>query len=767
MTGYTKKITKISKGQVSSKLIERTDIGLLDTSAQVITNFRPSKFGGIYSSKGTKYLYTIGNTGTEAKKYKVSLPNGEGRTGLIINFTAQTMYLIDRTGVVTSNQLDVSDYFDEDTIEYVRIAQQGNLIIISSRVNPLLELTITKVTGGYTLAIAIFDIDGTAILKATTINNVVQSPKAILLAGALPTDTSAVALGTLYLPTAPTPPSATFPWTLKRYDGMDTATPPAAIWTDKTYTATIGDTVQYQSNSVIYAWNGTAWAVVTNTYIEDTEYTQTITPSAASGIVTVNISSGFSITAPSGQDPLTYARNKLCGIWLEGKNTPSVCYIQDIKTSSVAGQVCSITALTCYTLISFIDTSATTGFTIKFSMQRAFDVDYAGTSKNPEGTTNFPLAVIFYQQRLIIAGTQGDTMQMLFSKQGIYNDFASDYSGNNAFQLRLGGTEQQTIQNVIANQGIQIYTDIAEWIINDAIISAASGFTNNSETGSNGVQPIISANGTTLFCPKDGLGLIGFIYSYENANFATPPISILTDIYNNAISDLILKKSNSPNSDNLIFSTLENGKMVVGNYLSDQQIQAFTGQYNTGDYYKQSLQIEDDLFFIVERNGKIVLEIEDEDKPSFCCTSTPTYSNTTGIISGISLYNGKTINIYDGNGDFVESGIVAAGAYTIVRTIKPTTVGCIGYNIHSTFTSNPINVGKETFALTKSIRKIDLVITDDTKSDYITINGKKGRRSGNLLTFTKVSKPLRECTYTIENDKYLVDILSIDIDYEA
>ena len=764
MASYRKKIVKLSRGQIAKNLIERTDIGLLDRSGQEITNFRPSKFGGIYSTKGSLYQKTIGTMGTIAKKYKVSLPN-DGRARLIINFTAQTMYIVNSAGVEISNVLDVSTYLSEDEKDEVRIAQQGELIIISSLVNPLLKLTITEEVTDYSIAIEVFEIAASNILKATTITSIVAEPTVVLLDGDLPTEPTGLIEGKLYLDNAPTPPSATFPWTTYRYDGLDEAE--AIIWTEISYTPDTGDLVQYLTSQDTYAWSGTAWGITQDNYNEDKTYAYTITPTAESGIVDVKLSENIIITAPAGQDAYTYAKNLLSGIWLEGKRTPAVCYIQDLRKYAVSGQKCYISKFSCYTLVPFVNIETTIGFTLKFSMKRAFDSDYAGTANNPEGTSNFPLSILFYQQRLIIAGTQGDTTQMLFSKEGIYNDFAADYSGNNAFQLRIGGTEQQVIQNVIANQGIQIFTDIAEWVISSQVITGISGFTSNSEIGSSYVNPIISANGTTLFCPKDGLGIIGLIYNYENANFATPPITLLTDIFNSSVVDLVLKKSNSPNSDNLIFSTLQNGKMIVGNYLSDQQIQAFTLQDNELDTYEQVLQVEDDLTYLVNRNGNLVLEKESENVPCFCATENPTYDDVSGEITGLDIYNGREINIYNQDGDFVEVGTPANGSYTLVTATLPTSIKYVGYNIHSKFTSNPINRSNETFGMHKSIRRIELVVDDATKADYITVNGKKGRVSENLVTFTKVGRPKRKQQYTIENDRYLVNILSIDIDFEV
>lgn len=767
MTQYKKKIVKLSKGQIAPELIERTDIGILDTSGQTVHNFQNSKYGLFSTAKSTKYEYNFG-ANKKIKLLQVQTPDGID-TLLVLDGTGQKMYLV-RNGSVVSNQIDVSAYFDETTYQLAGVAQSNEYIIIYSRgENPLLQLKVNGTSSPYSISIGLFEIESQSILKAANIKEYTETPIATLLAGALPADTSGIAIGAKYLPNASTPPSATFPWTLKVYGGIDDSDPdnPQPIWTDETYTARAGDLVQYQSDSRTYAYSGTVWQIVQNNYTADTDYSGNITPSATTGQITITLT-GFSMTAPAGINPLTYAKNKLLGLWIISKNSTGVCIINEIATSSVSGQTITITKVNAATLVPFVNTTTTSGYTIQFSKQRVFDSDYPGTPNNPEGTSNYPLTALFYQQRLIIGGTKGNPIQIICSVQGSYNDFNNyENIGNLAFQLVIGSTEKEEIQNILLNQGVQIFTDKSEWLISGETLSQSSGFVRNSQIGSSSVQPIISANGSTLFVPRDGLGITGFTYTYESASYATPSISLLTNIFNSPIKDMVLRKGYSTTDDTLICLCLENGRLIIGNYLQDQQIQAFVDRSADNVYFKQSIQVDRVLYFLVERNGTMLLERESELYKTACAIPNPTYDNTTGTITGLSIYNGQKINIYDGNGIFVESGTVSGGTYNLNQTTFPDTISEVGYNIHSVFESNPINVGIETKELYKTIFKIGLAVTDRSKTEYVTINGKFGRRKGNLITFIRTNRPGRDVRFVIENDIYPIDIMSVEIDYEA
>lgn len=537
------------------------------------------------------------------------------------------------------------------------------------------------------------------------------------------------------------------------------------VWTDTTYTPEQLDYIKDTWNSTIWQYTGSSWIVPILTG-SDYEYTGTWNVSATSGVMTLTLNMGYVMTAPTGIDPLSYAKAMLIGVNFDGlTNGIGVCKITDIKAYTVSGQVITITKFLATTLITFL--AANTDYQngrLMLSQVKLFDGDYPNTENNPTQTTNYPLNVLFYQQRLIIAGTTYNPQQLLFSVVGKFDDFSNENLSTSAFQLIIGSTEKEEIKSVLLNQGIQIFCRDNEWLMTDQVITSSSGFLRNSSIGTNGVQPVISANGTSLFCPKNGKGIIGFTYDYNTASYSTPYITLFTDLLDNPIKDLFLKKGLDSQDDTLLFICDEEGNLIIGNYLAEHEIQAFCKRSSPNSKFLQTMQCESNVFFVVNRNGLTELELLDESKFTVCATDTFTYSSLSGqVILNTDLYNGLNVNVYDGDRQFVGTYKVENRRLTV--SSKPTTISEIGFNIKSVFKSNPMNIGMETKSIYKNIPNIMLAIIG--KGDYLKINGKAGRNKDNLLTYTRVARPSRDCIFTIENNIYPCEILSMEVELEA
>lgn len=402
-------------------------------------------------------------------------------------------------------------------------------------------------------------------------------------------------------------------------------------------------------------------------------------------------------------------------------------------------------------------------------MQPAFDAAPPGSEENLNSTTNYPLYIFFYQQRLWIAGTENDPTQLIASRLGMYDDFSDDFSGaeTNAFQLRIAGTEKETIQTVLLNQGIQIYTDKGEWILSDTAITRDSGFVRNSTIGSGPVQAVISGGGTSLFVPQNGLGLIALTYSLDFSSYQTPYVSFLTNAIDSPIIDMCLKKGFTSTDDTLIFLTLQNGKVVIANYLTDQQIQSFVVRVSGDSVYQQCIQPGSSVLYLINRNGSIVIEEQNDNRNTEASFDSFSYNPGTGVISSLpDAYNGISINVYDGDGVFAEF-IPASGNQATLTTPVPA-VSEVGLDINSRMESNPQNIGPETFDKYKTIRSIKVALTENSDGTYMKINGKSpSRTKGKLLTFIRPGRPERESVFTIINDVYKVEIMSIEIELEA
>jgi len=546
----------------------------------------------------------------------------------------------------------------------------------------------------------------------------------------------------------------------------------AATYQDATFTAV-------KDNICRNIWDDSNWLYFNSwidqsiSYRTNKVYTAPWRVSAVSGYITLTIQTEYiTITKPTTYTgtPKQFAEKLLIGLQLDGNAALGVMTI-DAITGTTSGNDYRITTISGMTYINFISTAVTTNqtdFTIMFSQISAFDVDYPDSQNNLFATDNFPLTIFFYQQRLVIAGTKLDTAQLIWSQTAAYNNFSDDLSGavTNAFQLRISGTEYESIQNVMLNQGIQIFTDKSEWLLNDNIITKNSGFLQNSKVGSSIIKPVIGANGITLFIQRNGLGLLGFVFNNVNASFNTPYISLFTDIIDNEIIDMCLKKGYSSNDDVLVYLTLSDGKLVIANYMNDQQIQAFVGQ--TASNYLQSIQVDTSMLFISNINGSTCIEVLDTNKYTWASYDNFSYNFSNGIVSGLpDQYNGSSVNVYDQNHNFIGEYAVASNTFTIDTDILPTSISEIGFNIHSTFISNPIDINSNTFSLNKTIKNIRLVVNESNNTDYLKINGKNGINYNGFVSYPRPARPLRKQQFTIENDVYPVEIYSMEIEVEA
>lgn len=546
------------------------------------------------------------------------------------------------------------------------------------------------------------------------------------------------------------------------------------IWTPVSYTAANGDIIRDLFNSTFWAYSGTSWTRPSNS--SDITYQSQWYNSALSGVVKITARNNgvlFSITAPAGINPTAYAQGILYGMTFDGQNALGLLQIQSI-TGTVSGQRYDVKTIDGLTIVSFdrnyTNDNPATGFIIKFSEQPVFSGDRPFTNANPTEQTNYPTSILFYQQRLIIGGTNFNRSQMIFSELGKYNSFKDEYYNSSAFQLIIGSTEKEEIRRITLNQGIQIFTSNNEWLMNDQAITRNSGFIRNSSIGTSGVEPVIAANGTTLFVPKNGKGLIGFTYNFQSASYSTPYISLFTDLLDSGIVDICQKRGLDSTDDTLLYIAMEDGSLVIGNYLQEHEIQAFCKKTHSPGTHRQTIQCDDQVIFLVDRNGQTGLELVDETKYTEAVPYSFTYNPGTGILTltNAPSYNGQALNVYDGNRKFIGEYTVENGMIVFPDDEAPAAVSEVGYNIHSEFISNPQNINAQTKTIYKSITAIRLALTTVSNPEYLKIEGKSASWvKDNLAEYRRLIRPTRDARFKITNDRYPVEILSMEIEIEA
>lgn len=865
MARSVKKYLKISKGQISKNLVERTDIGILDDSGQEITNFYDTKYGALQTVAGTEFMFNFGKD-AKVKLHTIHLSDNKEAT-LAFDATNQKLYLFDYQG----NQLDQISfpYITEENYERSNIAQQEELVLLATGDNPIVRINTTS----NKLGAEIFNIKPKNILKVSNLGGtasgqlvyenkkngdyqyVIQREETIIIR------ISGAGGGKFYgKPNADNEVFSAvngefyeYTYTAKVGDiihgtigecGKESAPPNGGTGYnngfDGSYTADGsragggggGSSSLFINDALIYEASGGRGANVhtlglggfgggplgdkdntgrsngakgylywkvndpikgelvwqerlpENGFItilrkdipvgEDIIKNTTFINSATAGIINIStpISGGslFSLVSPEYIDPQEFAKATVIGTNFDSDSAIGVVKITDIDGKTAEdGRTFLVTKISGPTIVGFdkvyTKDDPATGFKITTSLKPAFSSDYPSTQNNPTNDTNYPNLITFYQQRLVIFGTQYNQEQVLFSNIGEYDNFTDDYLSTSAFQLVIGSDQKESIRAFCLNQGIQIFTNVSEWLMDAQTITRTTGFVPNSQMGTNGVKPIISANGTTLFCPKNGKGIIGFIYNERSASYMTPYISMFTDLLDVEIRDLFLKRGRDSQDDTLLYICDADGNLIIGNYIQDHNIQGFCRRSATGVKFLQSVQNEENVLLLSSRAGYTTLERIDQSKKTAHSTRLFQYNQNTGVITlELPQYQNTLLNVYDENGEFVDAYTCENNQITIPS--KPQGISEIGYNIHQVFHSNPMNIGGITMSEYKSIARIDIAVTSESKVDALTINKKYGRRKGNLVSYVRPQRPTRDCTFTIENDIYPVEILSMEVEIE-
>lgn len=785
MAEYRKKIVTLSKGQLAKDLIERTDLPILDSSGQTVNNFQSSKYGLFGTIPSTEFCAQLGVSLFDDAKYcyrafKLALSDGadvllvvKAEFSSLVASWQNTLFVFSSEGKQLSVHYPTESLFNRDNLPTTKVIQNNDSIIVVSRGNPLYQLSLSD-TGAIT-KFERYQIDLTKVVKVATLEKSAVNPVFFRLnTDTLPEDPVSLGIGDgdyveINASGVPATPTGNINQLRISSDGT-------VSWRSLSYTPASGDYCKNFDN-VYYIYLNGNWSQVTS--YDDTHYGNSWSVNAVSGYVVVTVNGGIVISKPSYYvgTPQQFAERLFIGCDFDGEDNIGFLRIDKI-VGVTEGNNYRINQIKGSTWISMLTASTYTGFTVKLGMKPAFDTDRPGTVDNIFNTTNYPLNAFFFQQRLFLAGTELDTTQLVASQVGTYNDFSNDYSGasTNAFQLEMAGTGKEVIQNIVINQGLQIFTDKGEWLVSDTAVTNKSGFLRNSTIGSVAVEPVIGANGITLFTPKQGYGLVGFVYNYETASFNTPTISILTDVFDSKTNTMSMKNSFSANDDTFIYITLEDGTLVRANYLRDQDIQSFVTSKNDAEKYIQALQVGETMFVMTRlANGNVVLEKETDAGVSLCHFKP--YKNSMGWIYGLTsgvfpTKAGDLICIYDGNGTLIlETEVPESGMIKLDEILgeAPADVPEVGFPIDCEFESNPINHSAETFGAYKTLRSIKIALTSDSNPKGLTVNGKHGvvkMVDGTpFVTFSHLTKPTRECVFRIKNHGYKVRIMSMTLEY--
>lgn len=439
--------------------------------------------------------------------------------------------------------------------------------------------------------------------------------------------------------------------------------------------------------------------------------TTTLTPSAATGSVTITASSIVGINGGTGFASTDIGR--LIRIQ-EGSTWGYVLVTAFASTTSITATV--------------INTLTNTSAKVNWRM---------GVWST---TTGFPTCGTFFEDRLFLAGATSFPQRLDGSKTGNYENFSPSSTGgtvadDNAVSFTLNSNDVNAIRWLLDNEkGLLCGTARGEWLVSASSLGEALTPTNikgkpSTKRGSAKVAPVQS-DSVVLYVQRAGKKLRELAYTFDSDGFKSPDMTLLAEhIMRPSVTELAYTEE--PQA--IVWAVRSDGVLLGFTYERSQQVVGWHrhelgGQSDAGGLLIPQVEAvtvvpspdttRDELYVVVQRymNGisKRYIELmtklwdtEDEQEDAFHldCGFTVVNGSPSTAVTGLWFIEGETVSIY-ADGTKVAPQAVTNGTLTLSTAASVVTVG---YNYNSDAVTMPPEGGSQDGSSQTKTKKISRV----------------------------------------------------------
>lgn len=226
----------------------------------------------------------------------------------------------------------------------------------------------------------------------------------------------------------------------------------------------------------------------------------------------------------------------------------------------------------------------------------------------------WPRTCTFHQGRLWFGGSKSKPTSIWGS---VVNDFFNFDTGRGDVQADdavfdvLDTDQYNAINNISSSRNLQVVTASGEFNNTAEIITpTSSAWQRSTSYGGKRLKPV-TLDGATYFVDRFGKNVRRYLYDFGEGGYNTAPVSILAEHLLNGVLDLDIVRGSSVSVANLLYLVNGDGTMAVFNTLRKEDIAGWT-RWTTNGSFKRVVVVQDEVFFIVERDGAEYLEKLDE-----------------------------------------------------------------------------------------------------------------------------------------------------------
>lgn len=221
----------------------------------------------------------------------------------------------------------------------------------------------------------------------------------------------------------------------------------------------------------------------------------------------------------------------------------------------------------------------------------------------------YPRCGVFYQGRLITAGTTDRPQTMFTSRAGDINDFNSGGAEDDlGIVARLDSGERTTVLNINGGRHLQFFTDNAEYYVpiseGAAITPSNIAFRLTSSVGSDPGIPVFNVDGVVYFTQRGGASFRSFEFVDGEKAYDSLIVSLFSShLIRNPI-DAAFKKSLNTEKGNYIWVVNQDDfSLTVFSVLKSELINAWALQTTQGKFKGVAVSDQDSYFHVTRNPG--------------------------------------------------------------------------------------------------------------------------------------------------------------------
>lgn len=254
----------------------------------------------------------------------------------------------------------------------------------------------------------------------------------------------------------------------------------------------------------------------------------------------------------------------------------------------------------------------------------------------------WPSTVTFYQGRLVIGGSRDLPNKLWLSKTfHIMNFDLGTGLDDEGIEFSILSDQVNAIRGLMSGRHLQVFTSGSEWMVSgDPLTPKNIQLKRQTKVGSPTYRyvPPVDVSGATLFVSANGREVREFLFADLEQAYQAKNISLLSSHLIRYPVDMDYDAKRR-----LVYVIMNDGTMATLTNYRTEEVLAWSQQETQGAFISVCV-VYDEVYLLVRRGNKIILETFDDDTYTDCCLlgvdETPRQ-----VWTGVTPLIGKTVKV--------------------------------------------------------------------------------------------------------------------------